>query len=67
MQKQTRITKKKLATVKPESSSPFEKYRGIGRGSAGSGRKEVLRAIRQLRGRRDAGQCYLMLTNDTTS
>jgi AbrB family looped-hinge helix DNA binding protein len=31
--------------------SPFEKYRGIGSGSIGSGRKAVVRAIRELRGR----------------
>jgi len=38
-------------TAKPRSSSPFEKYRGIGSGSVGSGRKAVVRAIRELRGR----------------
>jgi antitoxin PrlF len=31
--------------------SPFEKYRGIGNGRAGSGRKSIVRAIRELRGR----------------
>jgi AbrB family looped-hinge helix DNA binding protein len=31
--------------------SPFEKYRGIGSGPIGSGRKAVVRAIRELRGR----------------
>jgi AbrB family looped-hinge helix DNA binding protein len=31
--------------------SPFEKYRGIGSGSIGPGRKAVVRAIRELRGR----------------
>jgi hypothetical protein len=33
------------------SSSPFEKFRGIGNGRAGSGGKAVVRAIRELRGR----------------
>jgi AbrB family looped-hinge helix DNA binding protein len=33
------------------ASSPFEKYRGIGNGRAGAGRKAVVRAIRELRGR----------------
>ncbi len=38
--------------VRPvRASSPFEKYRGIGSGKAGSGRKAVVRAIRELRGR----------------
>ena len=38
--------------VRPvRTSSPFEKYRGIGNGKAGSGRKAVVRAIRELRGR----------------
>ena len=32
-------------------SNPFEKYRGIGTGNIGSGRKAVVRAIRELRGR----------------
>ena len=37
--------------VRPtRKSSPFEKYRGIGNGRAGSGRKSVVRAIRDLRG-----------------
>ena len=38
--------------VKPvRTVSPFEKYRGIGSGSIGSGRKAVVKAIRELRGR----------------
>jgi AbrB family looped-hinge helix DNA binding protein len=38
--------------VRPvRNSSPFEKYRGIGNGKAGSGRKAILRTIRELRGR----------------
>jgi AbrB family looped-hinge helix DNA binding protein len=38
--------------VRPvRASSSFEKYRGIGVGKAGSGRKAVVRAIRELRGR----------------
>jgi antitoxin PrlF len=38
--------------VRPvRTRSPFEKYRGIGNGRAGSGRKSVVRAIRELRGR----------------
>ena len=38
--------------VRPvRTGSPFEKYRGIGNGRAGSGRKAVVRAIRDLRGR----------------
>lgn len=31
--------------------TPFDKYRGIGNGRAGSGRKAVVRAIGELRGR----------------
>jgi AbrB family looped-hinge helix DNA binding protein len=31
--------------------SPFEKYRGIGVGGIGRGRKAVIRAVRKLRGR----------------
>ena len=42
----------KRTEVRPvRRSSPFEKYRGIGSGNIGSGRKAVLRAIRELRGR----------------
>ena len=38
--------------VRPvRTRTPFEKYRGIGNGRAGSGRKAVVRAIRELRGR----------------
>jgi AbrB family looped-hinge helix DNA binding protein len=38
--------------VRPvRTRSPFEKYRGIGNGRAGRGRKSVVRAIRELRGR----------------
>jgi AbrB family looped-hinge helix DNA binding protein len=38
--------------VRPvRASSPFEKYRGIGIGKVGSGRKAVVQAIRELRGR----------------
>jgi AbrB family looped-hinge helix DNA binding protein len=38
--------------VRPvRTRSPFEKYRGIGNGRAGRGRKAVVRAIRELRGR----------------
>jgi antitoxin PrlF len=38
--------------VRPvRTRSPFEKYQGIGNGRAGSGRKAVVRAIRELRGR----------------
>ena len=38
--------------VRPlRTSSPFEKYRGIGIGRAASGRKAVVRVIRELRGR----------------
>jgi AbrB family looped-hinge helix DNA binding protein len=38
--------------VKPvRTVSPFEKYRGIGSGRIGSGRKAVVKAIRELRGR----------------
>jgi AbrB family looped-hinge helix DNA binding protein len=37
--------------VRPvRSQSPFAPYRGIGNGSGNSGRKAVLRAIRELRG-----------------
>jgi len=32
-------------------SSPFEKYRGIGSGTIASGRKAVVKAIREMRGR----------------
>lgn len=40
-----------LTQVRPvRARSPFEKYRGIGNGRAGSGRKAVVRAIRDLRG-----------------
>jgi antitoxin PrlF len=38
--------------VKPvRTVSPFEKYRGIGHGRAISGRKALLQAMRELRGR----------------
>jgi len=38
--------------VRPtRTRSPFEKYRGIGNGRAGLGRKSVVLAIRGLRGR----------------
>ncbi len=38
--------------VRPvRSSSPFAKYRGIGNGRAGSGRRAISRAIRELRDR----------------
>jgi AbrB family looped-hinge helix DNA binding protein len=38
--------------VKPlRTASPFEKYRGIGNPGVPSGRKAIVRAIRQLRGR----------------
>jgi len=38
--------------VRPvRSDSPFEKYRGIGNPGTSSGRKAILRRIRQLRGR----------------
>jgi AbrB family looped-hinge helix DNA binding protein len=38
--------------VRPvRSSSPFEKYRGISNGAAASGRKAIVRAMRELRGR----------------
>ena len=38
--------------VRPvRAGSPFEKYRGIGNGKIGSGRKAVVQAIRELRGR----------------
>ena len=38
--------------VKPlRAASPFEKYRGIGNPGIPSGRKAIVRAIRQLRGR----------------
>lgn len=38
--------------VRPlRSGSPFAKYRGIGNGRAGSGRKAILQTIRELRGR----------------
>jgi AbrB family looped-hinge helix DNA binding protein len=33
------------------AESPFEKYRGIGNPGIPSGRKAIVRAIRQLRGR----------------
>jgi AbrB family looped-hinge helix DNA binding protein len=40
------------AHVRPvRSQSPFTPYRGIGTGSGNSGRKAVLRAIRELRGK----------------
>jgi AbrB family looped-hinge helix DNA binding protein len=61
MQKRAKITSKGQITiphevrkqlgVKAGDSSPFEKYRGIGNGRAGSGRKAVVRAIRELRSR----------------
>jgi AbrB family looped-hinge helix DNA binding protein len=39
------------AHVRPaRSKSPFGAYRGIGNGSAASGKKAILRAIRDLRG-----------------
>ncbi len=42
----------KRTNVRPvRSSSPFTKYRGIGNGRAGSGRKAILQTIRELRGR----------------
>ncbi len=42
----------KRTQVRPvRSSSPFKKYRGIGNGSAASGRKAILQSIRELRGR----------------
>lgn len=38
--------------VRPvRTRSPFEKYRGIGTPGIGRGRKAVVRAVRQLRGR----------------
>ena len=38
--------------VKPlRAESPIEKYRGIGNPAIPSGRKAIIRAIRQLRGR----------------
>ena len=38
--------------VKPlRATSPFEKYRGIGNPGIPSGRKAIVRAVRQLRGR----------------
>jgi AbrB family looped-hinge helix DNA binding protein len=38
--------------VRPaRSQSPFGPYRGIGNGNAVSGKKAILRAIRELRGR----------------
>ena len=38
--------------VKPlRATSPFEKYRGMGNPGIPSGRKAIVRAIRQLRGR----------------
>ena len=38
--------------VKPlRAESPFEKYRGIGNPGIPSGRKAIVRAVRQLRGR----------------
>jgi AbrB family looped-hinge helix DNA binding protein len=40
------------ANVRPvRESSPFAPYRGIGNGRQGSGRKGVVRALRELRGR----------------
>jgi antitoxin PrlF len=42
----------KGARVRPvRTESPFEKYRGIGNPGMPSGRKAILRRIRQLRGR----------------
>jgi AbrB family looped-hinge helix DNA binding protein len=42
----------KRTEVRPvRSSTPFEKYRGIGTGNIGPGRRAVVRAIRELRGR----------------
>jgi bifunctional DNA-binding transcriptional regulator/antitoxin component of YhaV-PrlF toxin-antitoxin module len=35
----------------PRAENPFEKYRGIGNPTIPSGRKGVIRTIRQLRGR----------------
>jgi antitoxin PrlF len=38
--------------VRPvRSRSPFEKYRGIGTPGVGRGKKAVVRAVRELRGR----------------
>jgi AbrB family looped-hinge helix DNA binding protein len=38
--------------VRPlRTRSPFSKYRGIGNGSAGGGKKKVVEEIRALRGR----------------
>jgi AbrB family looped-hinge helix DNA binding protein len=38
--------------VKPlRAESPFEKYRGIGNPGISSGRKAIVKAVRQLRGR----------------
>jgi hypothetical protein len=48
MQKKT--PEKKPIKAKQRSISPFEKYRGIGNGGAGFGRKAVVRAMRELRG-----------------
>jgi hypothetical protein len=49
MQKKTRPMSRGQITAKLRGSSPFEKHRGIGNGKAGSGRKAVVRAIRELR------------------
>jgi AbrB family looped-hinge helix DNA binding protein len=39
------------ANVRPvRTKSPFASYRGIGNGRAASGRKAILRGIRELRG-----------------
>jgi hypothetical protein len=48
MKKQTRITKKRQ-TAKPGSTSPFEKYRGIGSGQIGFGRKGDPGTARQVK------------------
>ena len=41
----------RAAHVRPvRTQSPFAPYRGIGNGRAGSGRKAVMKALRELRG-----------------
>jgi hypothetical protein len=54
LKKKARISSKRLINVPHEvrpAAMPFEKYRGIGNPGIRSGRKTIVRIIRQLRGR----------------
>jgi AbrB family looped-hinge helix DNA binding protein len=41
----------RVTPMRGENESPFEKWRGIGNFGIGQGRKAVIRAVRELRGR----------------